>query len=154
MNTLHTKGSRRACLALSLASAGVLALGCEHTDDRNVATSSPAAAPVSQSMGATNAQPASVDSSVVDRLSNARCDREQACDNVGDGKRYASRHVCLEQLRGSIANDLNSFQCPHGIDGSAVQQCVWAIGGEECGAHPVEAITRMDKCRNGAMCIK
>jgi hypothetical protein len=150
MNSLHT------WVAVSLASAGMLVLGCEHTDDRNVATSSPAPQPVAQPIGATNAQPASsaVDPSVVERLSTARCDREQACDNVGDGKKYASRHVCLDQLRGSIENDLNSYQCPRGIDGAAVQQCLSAIAGEECGAHPVEAITRMDRCRNASMCMK
>jgi hypothetical protein len=149
MKTIHT------LVAVSLAGAGMMALGCEHTD-RNVATESPAATPVSQPMGATNAQALgpTVDPGVVDRLANARCDREQTCDNVGDGRKYASRHVCMDQQKGSIANDLNSFQCPRGIDGAAVQQCLSAIGGEECGAHPVEAITRMDRCRNGAMCMK
>jgi hypothetical protein len=134
----------------------MLVLGCEHTDDRNVATSSPAAPPASQPLGATNAQAvgAPVDPGVVDRLASARCDREQACDNVGDGKRYASRHVCMEQQKGSIANDLNSYQCPRGIDGPAVQECLSAIAGEECGAHPVEAITRIDRCRNATMCMK
>jgi hypothetical protein len=142
-------------VAVSLAGAGTMALGCEHTD-RNVATTSPAAPPASQPMGATNAQAVgpAVDPAVVDRLANARCDREQTCDNVGDGRKYASRRVCMEQQRGSIGNDLNSFQCSRGIDGAAVQQCLSAIGGEECGAHPVEAISRMDRCRNGAMCMK
>jgi hypothetical protein len=60
----------------------------------------------------------------------------------------------MEQLRGSAANDLNSHECPGGINRAAVQECLAAIGKEECGAHPVEAITRMDKCRSGAMWIK
>jgi hypothetical protein len=143
MNTIHT------LVAISMAGAGMLVLGCEHTD-RN------AAVPGSQPIGATMAQPTSsgVDGSVVARLANARCDREQVCDNVGDGKRYASRHICMEQQKGSIANDLNSYECPRGIDSVAVQQCLSAIGAEECGAHPVEAITRMNNCRNGAMCMK
>jgi hypothetical protein len=104
-----------------------LALGCEHTEDRNVVTSEPGPAPTR-------------DASVVARLSNARCDREAACDNIGDGKKYASQQVCLDKMRGGIANDINSYQCPR--------------GNEECGAHPIEAITRMDKCRSGAMCMK
>jgi hypothetical protein len=140
----------RMAVAVSLASAGVLTLGCEHTEDRTVVTSEPARAPT-RSMGVTNSQ---ADASVVDRLSNARCDREESCNNVGDGKKYASRRVCLDQMRGGIANDLNSYQCPRGIDGAAVHQCLMAIGNEECGAHPIEAITRMDKCRSGAMCMK
>jgi uncharacterized protein DUF6184 len=130
----------RMAVAAFLASTGTLALGCEHTEDRNV-TSDPPPAPTR-------------DASVVDRLSNARCDREAACDNVGDGKKYASRQVCLDKMRGGIANDINSYQCPRGIDGTAVQECLAAIGNEECGAHPIEAITRMDKCRSGAMCMK
>jgi hypothetical protein len=125
---------------VSLASAGILALGCEHTEDRSV-TSEPA-------------RPPAPDTSVVDRLSDARCDREQTCNNVGDGKKYASRPVCLDQIRGGIANDINSYKCPGGIDTAAVEHCLAAIGDEECGAHPIEAITRIDKCRSGAMCMK
>jgi hypothetical protein len=139
-------------VTISLASVGALLLACEHTDDRNVAAATPGSVP--QPMGATNPQAREVDASIVDRLANARCDREQACNNVGDGRKYASRHVCVEQLHGSLSNDLNSYQCPSGIDGRAVDQCLSAIGNEECGAHPVEAITRIDKCRSAAMCMK
>jgi hypothetical protein len=131
----------RMAVAVSLASAGMLSLGCEHTENRNVVTSEPAPAPTR-------------DTAVVDRLSSSRCDREATCDNVGDGKKYASRQVCIDKMRGGIANDINSYQCPRGIDATAVSQCLTAIGNEECGAHPIEAITRMDKCRSGAMCMK
>jgi hypothetical protein len=148
MNRLHLLTT----VTLALASATLLTLGCEHTDDQNVATPAPGSVP--QPMGATNPQSREVDASIVDRLANARCDREQACNNVGDGRKYSSRRTCSEQLHGGISNDLNSYQCPGGIDGTAVQQCLTAIGNEECGAHPVEAITRMDKCRSGAMCLK
>jgi hypothetical protein len=138
-------------IAVSLASAGMLALGCEHTDDR-VANSRPA----QQQMGATNTQgrESSLDPPVVNHLARARCDREQACNNVGDGKTYASRQVCMDQFRGGVANDLNAHQCPGGINAAAVQECLTAIGNEECGAHPVEAIIRIDKCRSGALCMK
>ena len=151
MKTLNTM------VAISLASAATLVLGCEHTDDRPVAvTAAPAPVQTREPLGATNPQPRSnyADASVVDRLSSARCDREQFCSNVGDGRKYASRRVCMDQLHGTVANDLNSYQCPRGIDGTAVQECLSAIASEECGAHPVEAITRMEKCRTGAMCMK
>jgi hypothetical protein len=150
MNTFHTM------IAISSASAALLVLGCEHADDRYVATATPAPVQTREPLGATNSQPRSsyADASVVDRISSARCDREQSCNNVGDGKKYASRGVCMDQLHGAVANDLNSYQCPRGIDGPAVQECVSAIVGEECGAHPVEAITRIEKCRTGAMCMK
>jgi hypothetical protein len=121
--------------------AGALVLACEHPQDRYVATPGEPVV-VNRPIGDTNAQPpsSSADAPIVDRLSTARCDREQFCDNVGGGKKYAARQVCMDQLRGSIGNDLNAYQCPRGL--------------EECGAHPVEAITRMDRCRSGAMCLK
>jgi hypothetical protein len=138
-------------VAVALASAGMLALGCEHTDDR-VATSPPA----QQQMGSTNAQgmESAPDSTVVKHLARARCDREQICNNVGDGRTYASRQVCVDQFRGAIANDLNAHQCPGGINDNAVAECLAAIGNEECGAHPMEAMVRADKCRSGALCMK
>ena len=163
MKTIHT------IVVVSLAGAGLVMAGCQHSEDRSVATSSPATTPApqpmgqayspppatatSRSMGATNVQPGSV-ATIIESLATARCDREQTCGNVGDGKKYASRHACMEQLRGGIANDLNPYQCPGGIDTAAVEACLSAVGAEECGAHPIEAITRFDKCRNGAICRK
>jgi hypothetical protein len=141
----------RMVIAVSLVSAGALVAGCEHTDDRQAVNSAPART-TTHPMGVTNLQADT--SSVVNRLSDARCDHEEACDNIGDGKKYASRRVCLDQMRGSIANDLNAHQCPGGIDEAAVRQCQIAVRNEECGAHPFEAITRMDKCRSGPMCMK
>jgi hypothetical protein len=137
-------------VAVSLASACASVVGCERTDDRHAVNSVPAREAAPQSV--TNLQADT--SSVVNRLSEARCDREQACDNIGDGKKYASRLVCLDQMRGGIANDLNAYQCPGGIDEAALRQCQVAIHNEECGAHPLEAITRIDKCRSGPMCVK
>jgi Family of unknown function (DUF6184) len=129
-------------LAIFFFNSAFVTLGCEHPQDRNVEASS---AP---------ARSSSVDASVVERLTHARCDREQFCGNVADGKKYATRDVCKDSFRSSIGNDLNSYQCPGGLNGSAVDQCLSAISSEECGAHPIEAITRVDRCRKGAMCMQ
>ncbi len=94
-----------------------------------------------------------VDSSVVDKLSAARCDREQSCSNVGAGQKYASRTVCMDQMRGGLANDLNAYECPRGIDEAQLGDCVTAIRAEEC-SHPFDTISRMEKCRTGALCMK
>jgi hypothetical protein len=142
-------------VAVTLASAGTLIFGCAHNNQGTANNPPPPPPPpYNQPVGATNPMPNGMDPAIVDRLASARCDREQSCDNVGDGKKFASRHVCMEQLRGSIGNDLNAYQCPSGINQSAVTYCVSAISAEECGAHPVETITRIDKCRSGAMCMK
>ena len=93
------------------------------------------------------------DEAVVDRLSAARCDQEQECKNVAPGAKYASRGVCMNQLRGSIGNDLNAYNCPRGLDRDAVDRCMAAIKTEEC-SHPFDTLKRYDKCRTGALCMK
>jgi Family of unknown function (DUF6184) len=103
------------------------------------------------SPGVTNAQMA--DSAVVGRLATARCDREQTCNNVGAGQKYVSRENCMDQMRGSLANDLNAYECPRGIDEERLDRCMAAIRNEECG-HPLDTIGRMDKCRTGSLCMK
>jgi hypothetical protein len=95
----------------------------------------------------------SVDTTVVDRLSDARCDQEQSCKNIGPGAKYASRSVCTEQIRGSIANYLNGFECPRGINSDALDRCIEAIKSEEC-SHPFETMARQNKCRTSGLCMK
>jgi hypothetical protein len=90
---------------------------------------------------------------VVDRLASARCDQEQGCNNIGPGAKYASRSVCMEQIHGSIANDLNGYKCPRGLDSVGVDRCMAAIKSEECN-HPFDTLTRYDKCRTGALCLR
>jgi hypothetical protein len=107
--------------------------------------------PVVSGTGVTSAQTA--DSAVVSKLSAARCDREQSCKNVGPNQKYVSRDVCLDQMRGSLANDLNAYECPRGIDESQLERCMAAIRSEEC-SHPLDTISRMEKCRTGALCLK
>jgi len=142
---------RDTLLAVSMTTAGVLAVGCAHNDDNTVASSPDSHRSPTQSVGVTNQQARNV-GGTVDRLTAARCDREQACNNIGDGKKYSSRHVCMDQVHGSIANDVNSYECPSGLDDSAVNQCLNATTNEECGVHPMEALSRLDKCRSGSMC--
>jgi hypothetical protein len=107
--------------------------------------------PAVSGTGVVSAQRA--DSAVVDKLASARCDREQSCNNVGGGQKYASRDVCMDQMRGSLANELNAYDCPRGIDEAQLGECMTAIRNEECG-HPIDTISRMAKCRTSALCMK
>jgi hypothetical protein len=131
---------------LSLSTAGLL-FAC------GGATRGPAAAGTPENQaGSPNSQDAA-DTAIVERLTSARCDQEQGCRSVGPEAKYASRSVCTDQIRGSIGNDLNAYNCPRGLDRTAVDRCVGAITMEECG-HPFDTLTRLDKCRAGAICMK
>jgi hypothetical protein len=131
--------------ALPLTITGLL-LACGGANQGPAVTGTP------ESPGVTAPQ-SGVDTAVVDRLTAARCDQEQGCNNIGPGAKYASRSVCMEQVHGSIANDLNAYNCPRGLDSAGVDRCMSAIKSEEC-SHPFDTLTRYDKCRTGALCMK
>jgi hypothetical protein len=157
--------------ALSIGTMGLL-LGCAHENHRNATAAAPstherrgefvgathqgaqrATDQGAPEKGATNMQADGTDAAIVERLSRARCDREQSCGNIGGGQKYVSRDVCMDQMRGTIANDLNTFNCPGGLDRGEVEHCLSAIKSEQCG-HPFETIGRMQRCRTGALCVK
>ena len=108
-------------------------------------------APGTETRGVANAQ--ANDKAVVHQLATARCEREASCKNVGPDQKYVSGEVCMDQMRGSLANDLNAYNCPRGIDSVALDHCMNAIHNEEC-SHPIDSLTRIDKCRTGALCLK
>ncbi len=116
------------------------------------AAEGPAVPGTPQSPGVTAPQ-SEADATVVDRIASARCDQEQGCNNIGPGAKYASRTVCMEQVHGGVANDLNEYKCPRGLDSVAIDRCMAAIKSEEC-SHPFDTLTRYDKCRTGALCLK
>jgi hypothetical protein len=135
----------RTMYALPLTITGLL-LACGGANQGPAVTGTP------ESPGVTSSQ-RGADMAVVDRLSEARCDQEQGCNNIGPGAKYASRSVCMDQIHGSIANDLNAYDCARGLDRAGVDRCMAAIKSEECN-HPFDTLTRYDKCRTGALCMK
>ncbi len=90
-------------------------------------------------------------SSAVDDLTAARCDLEQRCNHVGDGQTYENREACETKLHGSIASELNTSDCPHGIADSKLTACKNDIKAESCG-NPIDAMSRWNACRKGAIC--
>jgi hypothetical protein len=130
--------------ALFLWTTTVSIFGCEGPDRGTPALASPSGAAESQ---------AHTDDAIVGDLATARCQREASCNNIGGGQKYASHEVCMDQMRGSLANDLNTYNCSAGIDRVALDHCMVAIKAEEC-SHPLDTMARVDKCRTGALCMK
>jgi hypothetical protein len=155
MHTLRTPA------AVGLVTVALLVLACEHEQPALAPPAhAPASAPVGVSDaprgGSANAQPRSTpdESSVVERLARARCERERFCDNVGRGKKFDSAATCLDTFRSRIGDALSSYECPGGLDDVAVEQCLAAISSEECSVHPEEVMMRMNRCRKGEICVK
>ncbi|MGD0678223.1 MAG: DUF6184 family natural product biosynthesis lipoprotein [Polyangiaceae bacterium] len=138
MNTLRLVCS-------SLAAGALTVIGCSHN------TPSPVAG-TEEPQGVMNQQNAA-DDRVVGDLTKARCDHEENCNDVGGGKKYASRDSCMDQVRGSTANDLNAYNCPRGIDDSALGRCLQSLRSEQCGLS-MGTITRLADCRSASLCLK
>jgi hypothetical protein len=127
-------------LRLSLIAIAVLgAAACSHHE------AAPEHAP-----GATAAAPQL--SNAVDEISDARCDREQRCNNVGAGQTYADRSTCESKMHGATANDLNTKDCPNGVDRTRLSDCLKQIQSEECG-NPIASVSRWSACRTSNLCI-
>lgn len=138
----------RSASAWVLTAGVLLAIGCEHTDSSVQPVAGTAPPP-----GVTNRQNAATER-VVESVSYARCDHEQACNNVGDGKRYATRNVCMDQIRGDTANQLNAYNCPHGIDQQALDKCLSSLRAPgNCGFSLSNMLGQSD-CRDSALCLK
>ena len=99
----------------------------------------------------TASAPARELSRAVDDLTGARCDLEERCNHIGSGQTYDNREACETKLHGSISDDLNTSDCPHGIADAKLDACLHDIKAEACG-DPIEAMSRWNSCRKGQIC--
>jgi hypothetical protein len=86
------------------------------------------------------------------QITDARCAREQRCENIGDNKKYSSLDDCRATVRAEWKDDLNGVECPNGIDQTELDQCLGEIRGEDCG-DPLDALSRVAACTTGQICI-
>jgi len=126
--------------------AGVL-LGCSHEQSQAdaVAGTRPSTGVTSQQNGA--------DQAVADRIATARCSHERTCNNVGPGRTYASAAACKDEISASTFNDLNAYNCPHGIDQKQLESCVQSLATRDCGLS-LKTLTESDQCKASGMCMK
>jgi hypothetical protein len=137
--------------AVSLATIGLM-VACEH--EVNVSTTEPAATrPGPMRLGVTSPQAADYDASVVDQMTTARCDRDEACSDVGVGRKYASRRECADQVHSRFANDINPTNCAHGLYRVMLDRCMAAIKDEPCD-RPSGANARVDWCTSATLCLE
>ncbi len=101
--------------------------------------------------GVTSAQKA--DAHVVDQLATARCTHEQKCNNIGHSAKYMSQETCMQQMRGSTADELNAYNCPRGISEPGLRHCIAAIDNEECG-NVIDSLATSSDCRNSVLCLQ
>lgn len=87
----------------------------------------------------------------VDGIVQARCDREERCDNIGSGKKFASRSLCETEVRAEWRSDLNAFECPQGVDENQLDKCKAQLRAEACDS-VLDTLGRLAACRTNAIC--
>ncbi|MFM2417771.1 MAG: hypothetical protein RL385_2494, partial [Pseudomonadota bacterium] len=110
--------SARAALAYAVMSSALAA--CHHRDGRESAHHEQA-----ENRGDKPELGSGLSTSLaVYRITHARCEREARCDNIGAGKRYESTDLCEERTKHEWADDLNKYECPHGIKEAKLEACL------------------------------
>jgi hypothetical protein len=120
-------------------------------DDTNTARVDDADVDVDEGTG-TAPGAASSASAARDQITDARCAREQRCENVGDGKKFSSVDDCRDRVRADWKDDLNGVECPQGINEAELNECLGEIRGEDCGS-PIDTLSRVAACTTGQICI-
>jgi hypothetical protein len=89
----------------------------------------------------------------IDRVVAARCAREITCNAIGPDKHFTSGDACVREVGKKTRDDLKSSECPAGIDGKELDECLDAIRNESCN-NPIDVISRLSACRTSELCIK
>jgi hypothetical protein len=60
------------------------------------------------------------------------CDHEQACNNFGTDRTYATREVCIGRVWAEKQQQITDVSCPNGVSRLALDKCLSDIRGERC----------------------
>lgn len=97
--------------------------------------------------------PASRSRSAAEQIAESRCEREQQCGNIGNDKTYHTSDECFTRIQSDWREELNSRQCPGGINQSQLNECLAQIRGEAC-ENPFDALARITACTAAQICIE
>lgn len=88
---------------------------------------------------------------VLSELVDARCTREERCNNIGSGQKYASKPDCMTKVREDWRDDLQSRACSNGVNQSQLSDCLDKIRNDSC-SNVVESLSRWANCRQSEIC--
>lgn len=89
----------------------------------------------------------------VDKITAARCAREVTCSNIGPDRHFATSDTCVTEVKARLDRELGPNECPDGIDGKQVDECLDAIRNESC-SNPLSTMERLAQCRTNSLCLK
>jgi hypothetical protein len=161
----HSSTLVRISLAMGLMGLGALG-ACERSDrdDRSGTYATPSSTPYTpyetrgtevqtRSETARGGGPAAAVSDAAQiSIASTRCEREMRCNNIGQGKRWATHSACVADIRASQADELNAQECPGGINAKELTECLQEIRNNDCN-NPLDNLGRIMACRSSDLCL-
>ena len=127
-----------------IGSAAFFAVACDRNDtDRTTTTGA------TRNVGPSIQLGGDPNDSTIDRITDARCSRELACNSVGANKKWNDVAACRREVRQNIHGDYRQSEC-HVVLTDKLQSCIDAIQNEKCDA--VFDMTAVTACRKGNIC--
>jgi hypothetical protein len=96
-------------------------------------------------------RPASRAASAAESITEARCAREQRCENIGADKKYSSFADCSARIKNDWKDELNARECPGGVDQKELDECLASIRNEDCNS-PFDTLGRLSECMVAPIC--
>lgn len=90
-------------------------------------------------------------SPAVEAIAQARCAREQRCNNIGADREYASEQVCMARVQADWSTELSARECPGGVNQSELNECLQEIRNDDCN-NPIDTLGRFAACRESDLC--
>lgn len=84
-------------------------------------------------------------------LSNARCDHEAFCDQIGDGRRYESRAECVTRFEEVGYGELRLELCTVDVDDPRLFSCLSTIRTAPCAGSVDPSL--IPACRASSLCF-
>jgi hypothetical protein len=86
------------------------------------------------------------------RIAHARCDREMACNRVGNGRPWRHLDACLETQRERARRLLDPTTCRRGVDNVQLAACLTDLRTVACN-DPKDDDDSVESCRTSALCV-
>jgi hypothetical protein len=84
-------------------------------------------------------------------LTNALCDRATFCNEVGDGRRFATRAECVTHFDSAGYDDLGLEKCRADVDEVVLAACLNTIESVQCEL-PLESPRAIPVCGAAELC--
>jgi len=131
----------------------VIMMACSHGSDREPSTATKAAPTATAPTTVPPSMPAVMDNAdAVSEIVRARCDRAQACNEVGQDKDFESGTTCMRQLGYDVQRQLRAEDCP-GVRKNELEKCVTELRTNDC-AKMLDSIERSLTCKKAQLCTE